>query len=484
MLFNQYPSIYGIVILFCICFSCSLPVQAQINYEYSNNKSFNLGSYGRVGVGWTFDNGEAVGRSLNLLNMGSIGGRLEEQDYLELAPNFNFRPKEGDATKIHVQVRLSVYATSLTSIGNSSTTSIGGLNFALPEIYAEARNIGGKDLNLWIGSRLYRGEDVHVADHFYFNDHSGQGVGVEYKKSRFATIFVASTDTTSTLPPYFYLNIKTGTLSAALRQRTVFVSEQDFDLNENNSITALAEFHYMGDGDSDNELTEEGDVEHAVNFPSDIGFVAGVRYKRSFKKLREGSYNNLTVRYGSGIANGGDGGLSKTWLTFGAPDSLSLNFKGAYSLAVVNNTILNVSDTYAVNAYMILTSSKGAADSNHMAPTYFENEVFNRKLDFAIGARNEFFISDYFHVLGELHYSQRKDGENPTASMTKLSIAPVYVPTGLRDIWARPHLRFVASVARYNDYAMENSYSPYLLATGARRWGYYLGFKAEWWLWK
>lgn len=459
-------------------------LNAQISYEYTTNKSFYLGSYGRVGVDWSFENGESIGRRLNLNNMGSVGGRLEEQDYLELVPNFVFRPKAGDSTTIHVQIRLAAYATSLTSIGNSSTTSLGGLNFALPEIYAEARNIKGKDLNVWIGSRLYRGPDVHIADHYYFNDHSGQGFGVEYKKSRMAAVFVASVDTTSTLPPYFYLNIETGTLSAALRQRTVVIAEHDFELNKDNKITALGEVHYMGGGDEDNDLTEPGDVGEAVNFPSDYGLVFGARYHRRFKKLRDGSFNDLAVRYGSGIANGGDGGISKTWYTFGAPDADDLNFRGAYSWSVVNHTMLNISDAYSLNGYVIFTQSKGGSDSNHIAETYFGREVFNRKLDFAIGTRNEFYITDYFHVMAELHYAQRKDGTNPNASMTKFSIAPVFVPTGARDFWARPHFRFVASFAHYNDFAKESLYSPYLEFTGPKRWGYYFGVKAEWWLWK
>ncbi|WP_083191592.1 carbohydrate porin [Formosa haliotis] len=480
--FIDFTSIKNAIILLAFL-SISFHGFSQVNYEYAKNKKFYIGSYGRVGVDWSFENGESIGRRLNLNNMGSIGGRLEEQDYVELVPNLTFTPKKGDSTEIHMQMRLSAYSTSLTSIGNSSTSSLGGLTIAMPELYVEARNIRGKDLNIWIGSRFYRGQDAHIADHFYFNDHSGQGVGVEYKKSRFAAIFVASVDTTSTLPPYFYLNIKTGTPSAALRQRTVFIGEHDFNINESNAITAMGEFHYMGDGDNENDLTEEGDVEVAVNFPSDKGFVVGLRHHKKFLKMKPDSFNDFTIRYGTGIANGGDGGLSKTWLTYGAPDSLSLSYKGAYSLAIVNNMVLNFSEFYSLNGYVILTQSKGGAASNDMAPTYFEKEVYNRKHDFSVGTRNEFYISDYFHLIAELHYSQRKDGENPMASMTKLSIAPVYVPTGARNIWARPHLRFVASVARYNDFAMENLYSPYLQFTGAERWGYYLGFKAEWWLW-
>ncbi len=375
---------------------------------------------------------------------------------------------------------MSVYSNSLTTFANSSTSSVGGLTIALPEMFVQARNIAGKELNIWIGARLYRGPDVHIADHFYFNDHSGQGFGVEYKKTRFTSLFVASTDTTSTVPPYFYLNIKTGTPSTALRQRNVFIVEQDVDVDEVNKLTFLGEYHRMPSGDEEVEIDS---IATTLNFPSDHGFVIGARHHINFKKMKAGSFNDFSIRYGTGIANGGDGGMSRTWLTFGAPDSLSLSFKEAHSIAIVNQAVLNFSDKNTLNPYVIFTASKGAADTNGMAETYFGKEVYNRKIDFTIGARDEFYITDFFHLLTEIHYSQRKDGDNPYATMLKFSIAPIYVPTGKRDTWARPHLRFVASVARYNDYAMETLYSPYLQFTGSKRWGSYFGVKAEWWVW-
>jgi len=455
-------------------------ISAQISYQNVTNKKVSIGSYGRVGVDWSFENGGSIGRRLNLNNMGSIGGRLEEQDYLEIAPAFHWSPKEGDGTSINAQVRFGMYSNSLSYFGNSSTTSLGGLTIAIPEIFVEARNIAGKELSIWVGSRLYRGADVHIADHFYFNDHSGQGFGIEYKNTRFSANFVASTDTTSTVPPYFYLNIKTGTASAELRQRTVVAVEHDLKINSSNTLIFLGEFHRMADA---NSSTEVDTINQVLNFPSDHGFVVGLKHQLEIKKLKPGSFNHFSLRYGTGIANGGDGGLSQTWLTFGAPDTLSLSFKGAHSLSLVNHTMLNFSNKYSLNGYLIFTQSKGGSDSNGMAITYFGREVFNRKLDFTVGARNEYYINDFFHLLAELHYSQRKDGENPMASMVKLSVSPVYVPTGIRDVWARPHLRFVASVARYNDYAMESLYSPYLQFTGSKRYGYYFGVKAEWWIW-
>lgn len=470
--------IYGMLCLLAFLFSAK--VNSQIAYDQVSNKTVSIGSYGRVGADWSFENGRTIGRRLNLNNMGSIGGRMEEQDYLEVAPSFHFKPKEGDSTVIHAQVRFSLYSNSLTGFANTSTSNLGGLTLAIPEMYVQARNIGGKDLNIWVGARLYRGPDLHIADHFYFNDHSGQGFGVEYKKTRFAQIFVTSTDTTSTVPPYFYLNIKTGTPSTALRQRMVYVLEHDIDINKQNKLTLLGEYHNMPDGDFDVEIDS---IEQKVNFPSDRGFVLGARLNTKFKKMRKGSFNDFSIRYGTGIANGGDGGLSKTWLTYGAPDLETLSFKNAYSLAIVNHAVFNLSENNTLNPYIVFTHSRGAADSNHKAETYFGKEVFNRKQDFTIGARDEIYFSDFFHLATELHYSQRKDGINPIASMIKFSVIPIYVPTGKKDIWARPHLRFVASVARYNDFAKETLYSPYLEFTGPKSWGTYFGVKAEWWIW-
>ena len=477
---------FSIQLLFlCIC---SKAAYGQISYDPVTNKAVSVGSYGRVGADWSFDQGRTIGRRLNLNNMGSIGGRMEEQDYLELATSLHFKPKEGDSTNINMQVRLSVFSNSLTSFGNSTTSSIGGLTIAIPELFVQARNIRNTGINFWVGSRLYRGPDVHVADHFYFNDHSGEGFGIEFKKTRLAAIFVTATDTTSTLPPYFYLNISTGTPSTALRQRSVLIAEHDIDINKNNKVTLLGEYHKMPDGhpsenDSENSSLPDSAVPLKYNYPSDYGYVFGVRHHIDLKKIGKESFNDFSLRYGTRIANGGDGGVSKTWATFGAPDTLALNFKGAYSIAMVNHSVINISKNNTLNPYIIYTMSKGAAATNGLSKTYFDKEVYNRKIDFTIGARDTYFINDFFHLITEFHYSRRKDGNNPASSMSKFTIAPVYVPSGGKNIWARPHFRFVASVAKYNLYAQENLYSPFLQFTGKREWGTYFGIKSEWWLW-
>jgi maltoporin len=452
-------------------------VSAQMSYEYANNKTITAGSYGRIGVDWSFENNGSIGRRLNLNNMGSIGGRLEEQDYMEFFTAFQFKPfKHSDSTKIITQMRLAAFSKSLSLFANTSTSAIGGLTLAIPEFFVEARNINNMHLNIWLGARLYRGPDIHIADYRYFNDYSGQGFGVEYKNTRLATLFVSSTDTSAMYPPYFYLNIATGTPSLAMRQRTVWTLQHDILSGTHNIITLLGEFHYMGKASSQSDT-----VVTQYNFPSDHGWVAGIRLETKFLSYKN-SYNRLAIRYGTRIANGGDGGLSRTWLSFGAPDFEQNNFSGAYSITVVDELLVNHGQKATTNAYIIFTQNKGAANTNGLAESYFDKMVYNSKEDFTIGMREVLYLTDKIHLLGEIHYSQRKDGTNPWASCTKISIAPLLVPTGNKDYWARPQIRLVTSVAFYNAYAKEQLYSPYLQFTGPRSVGYYLGVKAEWWI--
>jgi maltoporin len=451
---------------------------AQISYSYPENDGFTMGAYGRVGVDWNFENNGSIGRRLNLNNMGSVGGRLEEQDYLELALGTKFGlEKTDDQSFVYFQTRVAVWSNSLSLIGNTNSSDPGGLTFALPELFVEAKNIGGSGINLWAGSRLYRGPDLHIADYFYFNDHSGQGFGAEYKNTRFVGLFISSTDTSSTLPPYFYLNIATGTPSAALRHRTLWAVEHDFHLNENNVLTVLGEAQKLGNGGYGQDTTS------IYNYPSDYGLVMGARLDTKFG-LDKKSFNRIALRYGSGIANGGEGGNTRTWYTFGAPNMENLNYKGAYSVSLVEDYFHQLNQRNWLEAYLIGVVSKGGAEGNGLSPTYWEKEVYNRKRELTVGCREAFQVREYLRLLFEAHYSQRQDGDNDWASVTKFSFCPTVVPTGVNDFWARPEIRLVTSVAFYNDYAQETLYSPYLEYVGSQKVGYYFGIKAEFWIWK
>lgn len=473
------------LLIFGLNFLIILTAQAQssIMYQYfdlNEGVKMGFGSYGRIGVSLMNATKGAEGRRLNLNNMGSIGGRHEEQDYLELGMGFNLAPKSlsHDSTIIDLNLRASVYNLSGGYFFNTSTRSEGGLTFALPELYVLARNLFVKDFNIWVGARFYRGSDVHMADYFYFNDHSGQGFGLEYKGTRFSTNFVASNDTTATVPPYFYLNIKSGTPSLEIRQRVVLTLEQDWWLGDQNLLTFMAEYHRMSDPSSGTDSTDL-----ILSLPADYGLVFGVKHQKENLFGRAGSFNQLGIRYGNRIANGGDGGNSRTWLTYGAPNLNTFKFDNAFSIHIVDHFLINFGPKFSLNGYGIYNRSVGAAETKDQAPTYFDREVFNSKQDFTVGFKGVNYITDIFHWQTELNYSMRQDGTQQWYNVAKLSLVPTLAVLGERSVWSRPHLRFVYSLARFNDYAVENLYSPYLELAGEQQWGHYFGVRAEWWTW-
>lgn len=447
----------------------------QAQQPVISNKYFSLGSYGRVGIARSDNN--QYPRSLNLNGMGSIGGRMEEADYVEVATAFHFAPvsRNADTTQITAQVRLALYTTQGQIIGNVTSNSYGGITAALPEIFVEAKNIMGKPWTVWVGARYFNGNDIHIIDHFYFDEHSSQGFGVKYKNTQFAVVFPASVDTNSSLPPYFYLNIVNGTPVLGLRNRSVYILEHSIPIN-NGFVKLMAEYQRLANATLEDTTTSS-------NYPADYGYVLGVKYRKNFAKGLPGSFYDASIRYGAGIANGGDGGSSKTFLTYGGPNLETQNFRRAWSLAITQSFLWNINKHYSVNAYGIFTKSHGASDSLNKTPDYNGKQIFNQKTDFAIGARGTWYIKNWFHLLHELDFASRKDGTQDPAQMIKFSIAPTFVPNGQRDVWSRPHFRLVYSVAHYNQFAADHLYSPYLAQTGSKRWGHYFGVKTEWWLW-
>jgi len=443
-----------------------------------SNKRFSFGSYGRAGIAYGVGIEGHFPRSLNLNGMGSIGGRFEENDYLELAAAMHFTPviSGNDTTEINVQARFSFFTTQGQIIGNVTSKSLGGITSALPELFAEANHINGSDWSIWVGARFLRGDDIHVIDHFYFDDHSGQGFGVKHKNTQFAIVFPGSVDTNSTLPPYFYLNIVNGTPVLGLRNRSVSIIEHTIPI-QNGYVKLLGEFHRLA-------AALSSDTVSAYNYPSDIGFVAGAKYFRNISTSLPGSFNALSIRYGTGIANGGDGGSSKTFLTYGGPNIETNSFRKAHSLAVTETFLWNISNTYSLNGYGIFTKSKGASDSLNVTPDYLGKQLlFNRKTDISFGARGTWYLTNWLHLLHEFDMALRKDGTQNIAKMTKFTIAPTIAPGAQRDVWTRPHFRLVYSLAHYNKFAADNLYSPYLSQSGSRSWGQYLGVKMEWWIW-
>jgi maltoporin len=435
------------------------------------NTHMSMGTTGRIGVGFS-PNGEGnMWKPLNLSGQGSLGGRMEQTDYMDLLPAIHFTPKLNgkDSTNVTFQVRLGMYSANGQFMGNTSTRSPNGLTFILPETYIEARNIMGSRWSAWAGVRFRRYDDIHICDYFYFDDHSAQGFGVSYKNTELAMYMPASSDSTGVFPYNYAVTVNGGT-NPVIRQRQAWVIEHSVISKNGNTLKLLGEFHHVS-GTSEKST---------IHYATDNGWVLGAKYNNSIRTLMPGSFNQFSVRYGRGIANGGDNGNTYTWATYGAPDEHG-KYTDAYSFTTVEHILLNLSKKVSLNAYGVYTLSKGGASSDNKATFFNGNEIFNQKQDFVVGMRGFFYAKDWLHLLGEVHYATRKDGTNPEASMWKFSFAPTVVPLGKRDPWCRPHIRLVMTLARYNEYAKNNEYSSWL-QVNQKQWGAYIGVKTEWWL--
>lgn len=298
-----YPDVVKNIFWMMIVCSMMVKMNAQVVITNSN---FSLGTTGRIGVGLS-PNGEGnMWKPLNLSGQGSLGGRMEQTDYIDLLPAIHFTPKKigGDSTNVTFQVRLGMYSANGQFVGNVSSRSNNGLTFILPEAYVEATNILGSKWSAWAGSRFRRYDDIHISDYFYFDDHSSQGFGVKYKNTELMMLMPASADSTNVYP-YNYQITVAGATNPAIRQRMVWIGEQSVHLKNNAVIKVLGEFHYVS----------KNSGEASKNFPSDKGWVAGIKYSNPFKTVKPGSFNQISARFGTGIANGGDNGNTFTWAT-------------------------------------------------------------------------------------------------------------------------------------------------------------------------
>lgn len=416
---------------------------------------FEFGMYGRAGAAWTLSGVAVNGRTMNLFNgPAQLGGRLGEGDYLEPTLQANIvKGEKEDALDIQAKLTLGMFTRTGSFISLLTNNASQTVEIEVFQAYAEAKNVFLPSLTFWGGVRQYRGTNIDIADYFYFNNLTGQGGGVKYKGLDVAWIlqtagsgglYNADVD----VPP-------DGVLEQ--RQRSCFIAQYSHILGPREStIHGLAELHVL-------PALKRVDTDTAL--PTDHGFAAGVKYHLD---LGDGKFNDMSVRFGSRIANGAAGG-APTYNTFGAPDSNG-TYEGGYGLELVEHFLWNFGQIFTLNAHASFHLNKGG-----------EGIAADKELDFAANARGTIYAHDYFHLLAEVGYQGRKNGDDPIGTVFKASVAPTIVPRGERSVWSRPHFRFIYTAGFYNKQAADNLMSSFLQAVGPTRYTHYFGTRAEWW---
>jgi maltoporin len=457
------------VSLFAVLALFAVPTSAHAALEAG---PIEIGMYGRMGVAWNPQSGQYVhGTSLNLLG-NTLGGRLEEGDYLE--PNIKLhiaRPSAEDNTKpyMHFVITPSMFSSNGSFLGAFANNFTAQLRIELFQAYLEAGNVLIPELKIWAGQRFYRGSDVHIADYYYFNQLNSQGFGVKYKAWDVAVLLQTSSNEGLYAVDLDGDPDTEGPL--AQRQRTVFVGQYVLPVAQKHALHLLGEFHLLPPA--------RAAIGATAAAPGDVGFVAGAKFRYD---IGGGSFNETAVRVGNRIANGAFG-ASPTWGTFGAA-SQNGKFGGAVGIEAVDHLLVNINPMFSVNAYGILQYSQGGS-----------GDARDKAFNFGLGARTFLYLHDQFHLINELTWHGFgfgvPEGEEapPLPTAVKFTVMPTIVPSGERSVWARPHLRLIYTLANYSQGARDllatpssrGTASPYLRQFGARTWGHYLGARAEWW---
>lgn len=420
---------------------------------------FDYGSYGRVGVGSDLQGHEGFPT-----NVVSHGSRLEEAPYLELDFYYS-RTIGGDPNKRWRVVFVPAFAGGDLFHYSGDFTQ----HLAIRNAYAETQNLGVDGLRLWVGSRMYRGDDIYLFDYWPLDNLNTVGAGAQYQYKRFEIALHAGLNRLDDIYQYEQLSVPPRGLGAAgsstVLDRPRFVSSlkltQQFGGFPGAKISLYGELHLLPDGQYTDPTTMRQQA-----LPSDLGWVAGAQFGGW---LRPMVFANLWLRVAGGLAAYGE-------LT--VPTSLDPSRRVADALEVVAALSANWESHYLgimLGAYV--RRFRDASTAAYNPNSYTEGIV---------AVRPHIYWGTYFHTAVEVSYQSRKaDGVDflanrvLTPSVFRFSLMPLVAPLG-RGTYSRPQLYLIYTVSAVNADARIAQYDPtdYRYGQGVV---HYLGAGVEWW---
>jgi maltoporin len=420
---------------------------------------FDFGSYGRVGAGT--DLRGSTPRSVNVVQHGP---RIVEKTYVELDLYYSAQATDDLFLRI-------VTTPALTGdlFHYSGDFDVG---IALRNLYAEA--IFSGQWGLWVGSRMYRGDDIYLLDFWPLDNLNtiGGGVGYTFKTGTELKFHAGLNQPTD---PYYRQTIlrppaynQFGAAEVAILDRQKLVSSiklsHVWPVGESGGVKGIlyGELHYVPEG--------QREVESKVyeNVPKDKGFVGGAQVG-AFTGKRS-TYVNLTARFASGLAAYGELNAPRQL----RPDRLTT---GAYELLVT------LSGNWERGPFGLL-----------MGSYYRQFRNASRSLDWddlnegIVIVRPQVWFAKIAGVALEASYQAQQRGvateEAPNlfkpvfAQMGRFGLIPFITPGG-PGAFQRPHIRLIYLLTVRD--ATARSFYPADDVFARRGIDHFIGVGAEWW---
>lgn len=422
---------------------------------------FSFGSYGRVVLAT-----DLRGRWARPQNIVAHGTRLDESTYAEL---------ELHRDDVFFQrVRTRMVATLAINGPLFHQTGDFAINMAVRNLYLEERGVGSQNLALWVGSRMYRGDDAYLLNWWPLDNLNTVGAGGRYDAGEHFTV-QAHFGMNRLDSSYQFQQIRivprsgVGSVGFAILDRPRFIGSvrATWWLNGRRApagvkLVAYAEGHGLPDG-----VRQDTDSGRFQYLPSDGGFVAGAQL--GLYTGQRNTYVNLWFRYAHGLASYGD--LAAPFSTTARPVTWD----------TARDVVLALAGNFEVGAFGLM----GAAYVRYYRDA--DPTIYNRSAQWegTISLRPTVWLGNYVGIAGELNYQAvRYNALDPTTgragggNLYRFALIPYVTPAG-RGNFTRPHLRAIYSIA-YRDEGARGLYppdDPY----SSNAVEHYLGFSTEWW---
>ncbi|MDP3277184.1 MAG: carbohydrate porin [Deltaproteobacteria bacterium] len=420
---------------------------------------FSFGSYGRVVIST-----DLRGHSGRPANIVAWGTRIDDQTYAELEVH---RDDDFGETRTRVVTTLAVQGPLFHTSGSFEAS------IAVRNLYIEARDVLTPGLALWVGSRMYRGDDIYLLNWWPLDNLNTVGAGARYDLGQFVTLAL-QVGTNRLDSNYQIQSIRVtprdgvGATQALLLDRPRFLSsaKATFWLNGRAATRGL-KFVLYGEGhvlpDGVRQSAETGAREY---LPSDGGYVLGAQVG-AYTGVRD-TFINVFARFAQGLAAYGDLSVPHTIASSqtaqraqDARVAMSANYEHAWFGVLAGGYL-----RYFRDADAALYGRNDLWEGTLVVrPTVW----FGQRAGLSVEAS---YQGQAFNML------DMETGRARTASQWRFGVMPFVTPAG-RGNYTRPHLRAIYAATLRDEGALR------LFAPddpfGRFRVEHYLALSCEWW---
>ncbi|HEU4405237.1 MAG TPA: carbohydrate porin [Polyangiaceae bacterium] len=425
---------------------------------------FEFGSYGRATP--ALDGRGGPGRNADIV---AFGTRLDEDNYAEL----EFRRADDWTTeKDPTPITSRIVATLAVTDPLFHYTGKFDATLALRNLFIEEKGIGHPGLALWVGSRMYRGDDIYLLNWWPLDNLNTLGGGARLELPSRTKLAVHAGVVRLDDPfqyqavarplPYNQLGATRVAIFDRPRVISSFRAEQIFPLEGTAGIKVVGygELHHVAKG------VREREPAVYEQMPSDGGFVAGLQVG-AFAGQRD-TFVNLFFRYARGLAAYGD---------FTAPYELAddRTSSGAHEVRVA------MSANWEGGPFTVLAG--GYVRSFRTAAP---NDLSFQNVDeAALVVRPHYYFTDKVGVFveGTAETQQRAvlfegQGRPVQGTMFRAGVAPFLSPAG-KGSYRRPQIRaiYLFSVRDRDARSFYPADDPF----ARRSTEHFVGLSCEWW---